>query len=272
MTGKITEQPKVLRIEKVVEEARDIRTFILSKPLNARPGQFVNVWIPGLDEKPFSVSYQDDEKFGITVFAVGPFSRKLNRMKAGDKVGIRGPYGRGFTLKRGRTAIVGGGCGTAPLAFLANELRKKKAKVHFIVGARTVDYVLFRERMEKAGVKFHIATDDGSAGVKGFATDLLKDILEKNKGISMAYACGPEVMMKKTIDLCDMRSIDCEISLERHMKCGFGICGQCCVDNTGERVCREGPVFSKSRAKRIFEFNKYKRDSAGKKTHLGGKS
>ncbi len=261
----IIEQPIMLNIEKIVEEAKDIRTFIFKHQLDSKPGQFVNVWIPGADEKPFSVSYQDDGRFGITVFSVGTFSKKLNSMKAGEKVGIRGPYGNGFTLKRGHVALVGGGCGTAPLAFLANELKKAGSKVEFITGARSIDYVLFVERMQKAGISTQIATDDGSCGIKGFATDLLQDILKKNPGISMVYTCGPEIMMKKVVDLCDMHRKSCEVSMERHMKCGFGVCGQCCVDNTGIRVCKEGPVFSNDSIKGIFEFNKYKRDSSGKK-------
>lgn len=259
------EQPIILKIEKIVDEAKDTKTFIFNYALNARPGQFVNVWLPGIDEKPFSVSYQDNERFAVTCFAVGPFSQKLNSLKPGEKVGIRGPYGNGFMLKRGHVAIVGGGCGTAPLAFLANELLKQGAKVEFIIGARSIDYILYVERMKKAGANVHVATDDGSCGKKGFATDLLKDILEKNKDISIVYTCGPEIMMKKVIDLCDMFNKDCEVSMERYMKCGFGVCGQCCVDNIGLRVCTDGPVFNKDTIKKIFEFNKYKRDASGKK-------
>ncbi|MFO8015664.1 MAG: dihydroorotate dehydrogenase electron transfer subunit [Candidatus Woesearchaeota archaeon] len=263
-----TEQPAMHRIEKAVDEAKDTRTFIFSGSLDAKPGQFVNVWLPGIDEKPFSVSYQDSERFGITVFSAGPFSRKLNSLKEGDMVGIRGPYGRGFTMGKCNAVLVGGGCGTAPLAFLANELRSMGTKVDFILGAKTIDHVMYVGRMKKAGAVMHIATDDGSCGSKGFATDLLESVITKRKRTGMIYTCGPEVMMKKAIDISDKHGIDCEASMERYMKCGFGICGQCCLDNTGLRVCKEGPVFSKSMLKQTFEFGKYRRDASGKKIPL----
>ncbi|MFC1753390.1 dihydroorotate dehydrogenase electron transfer subunit [Thermoproteota archaeon] len=263
------EQPIMLKIENVIEEARDIKTFVFRYALGAKPGQFVNVWLPGVDEKPYSVSYQDRTgKFAITCFSVGDFSTKLNSLMTGEKVGIRGPYGKGFTLKRGHVAFVGGGCGTAPLAFLANELRKKGTEVDFIVGAKSAEYLLFVKRMRRAGVKVHIATDDGSAGHKGFTTDLLNRLLKKKPDIKMVYTCGPEIMMKKVIDICDKHKRNCEVSIERYMKCGFGVCGQCCIDNSGIRVCKEGPVFNKRIIKGVFEFNKYKRDASGKKMLL----
>jgi dihydroorotate dehydrogenase electron transfer subunit len=263
------EQPIMLKIEKVIDEAKDIKTFIFNHALDSKPGQFVSVWIPGMDEKPFSVSYQDREKFAITCFSAGPFSAKLNTLKAGDKVGIRGPYGNGFTLKRGNIALVGGGCGTAPMAFLANELKKIGSKVIFITGSRNADYILYKNRMQLANIEMQIATDDGSQGYKGFATDLLDIALEKNPQIEMVYTCGPEIMMKKIIDICEKHQKQCEVSMERYMKCGFGVCGQCCVDNLGVRVCKEGPVFDSARVKEMFEFNKYKRDASGKKIPFG---
>lgn len=266
-----SEQPIILRIEKVVDEARDIKTFVFEHGLDARPGQFVNVWIPGADEKPFSVSYQDPERFGITCFAVGPFSSKLNTLKEGDKVGIRGPYGNPFTMDSSirHAVLIGGGCGSAPLAFLANELRKKKIEVDFITGAKSTDYILYADRMERAGVKVHITTDDGSAGFKGFSTDFFASFMERSgKSIDFIYSCGPEIMMKKILDIADRHAKQAELSLERYMKCGFGVCGQCCVDNLGIRVCKEGPVMKKEIVRQIFEFSKYKRNASGKKMPL----
>ncbi|PIN87047.1 dihydroorotate dehydrogenase electron transfer subunit [Candidatus Woesearchaeota archaeon CG10_big_fil_rev_8_21_14_0_10_44_13] len=268
----MTEQPKIHSIKRVIDEAKDARTFVFYGQLDSSPGQFVNVWIPGVDEKPYSISYQDDEKFAITCFAVGNFSKSFNGMKEGDKIGIRGPYGTRFTTSGIRNAVlVGGGCGTAPLAFLANELRKRKVNVDFIMGARSNEFLMYHERMVSAGVNVHIATDDGSAGFKGFSTELLDRLLAgKAKDADMIYACGPEIMMKKVIDIADRHGRRCELSLERYMKCGFGICGQCCVDNLGIRVCKEGPVMGKEIVKHIFEFNKYKRDSSGKKVPFYG--
>lgn len=267
----MSEQPKIYKIKRVIEEAEDGKTFVFWGSLEAKPGQFVNVWIPGLDEKPFSVSYQDEEKFAITCFAVGSFTKKLNQMKEGDKIGVRGPYGTSFTINNElrNVVLVGGGCGTAPLAFLANELRKRKIRVDFVIGARSIDYILYHDRMKSAGVNVHLATDDGSAGFKGFSTELFGKLMAKKaRKIDLIYTCGPEIMMKKVLDIANNYDKKCELSLERYMKCGFGICGQCCVDNLGIRVCKEGPVIKKEIVKQIFEFSKYKRDASGKKVPL----
>ncbi|MCX6707659.1 MAG: dihydroorotate dehydrogenase electron transfer subunit, partial [Candidatus Woesearchaeota archaeon] len=162
-------------------------------------------------------------------------------------------------------ALVGGGCGTAPMAFLANELKKIGSKVIFITGSRSADHILYKDRIMRANIEMRIATDDGSYGHKGFATELLDAVLEKTPQIDMVCTCGPEIMMKKVIDICDKHNKTCEVSMERYMKCGFGVCGQCCVDNLGIRVCKEGPVFDSAKVKEMFEFNKYKRDASGKK-------
>lgn len=261
------QQPKILEIEKIVDEAKDFKTFIFRYKLKALPGQFVMAWIPELDEKPFSISFQDSKRFGITVFKIGKFTKQLFKLKKGDKVGIRGPYGSGFNLRGKRVVLVGGGCGTAPLGFLADELKKIGVEVNFIIGARCKDYVLFFERMKHSGIKTFVTTDDGSSGFKGYTTELLEDFLEKNH-VDMVYSCGPEIMMKNVVDICDRFNVLCEVSLERFMKCGIGICGQCCIDHSGEMVCKDGPVFSGEKVKKMHEFGKYKREKSGKKVRL----
>ncbi len=261
------EMPDVLKIREIIEEAKDIKTFIFHHNLDAKPGQFVNVWIPQVDEKPFSVSYQDYEKFGITVSKVGPFSAKLHDLKIGDKLGFRGPYGNHFNIEGRNVVLVGGGYGSAPLAFLADEAVKNNIYVHFIIGARSKDLLLFQERTKNNYVKTYFATDDGSYGFKGFTTDVLAKTLNEKK-IDKVYACGPEMMLKKIVEICGQKNIPCEISLERYMKCGFGICGHCCLDDSGLRVCVDGPVFSGEVANQIFEFGRHRRDETGKKIRI----
>ncbi len=261
------EQPVYIPITKVVKEGKDLKTFIFDYRLDALPGQFVNVWIPRLDSKPFSISFQDKNRFGLTILAVGSFSKAIHKLKEGDKIGIFGPYGKGFRLKGKKIALVGGGCGSAPLAFLADEASKKGIDVEFITGARSKDFISFRKRYKNSGIGFRVCTDDGSYGKKGFTTDLLKDILKRKK-IDCVYSCGPEIMIKKVIELCDKYNVDCQVSLERYMKCGFGVCGQCCVDPTGICICKEGPVLDKNIAKKIIELGRYKRDATGKKIRL----
>jgi dihydroorotate dehydrogenase electron transfer subunit len=264
--------PNVLKIREIIEEAKDIKTFIFRHNLDAKPGQFVNVWIPRVDEKPFSISYQDHEKFGITVSKVGPFSEKLHELNAGDLLGFRGPYGNPFSIQgsEGKNVVlVGGGCGTAPLAFLAEESIKNEIETHFIIGAKSKEYLLFEKRMKKSGIKTYFATDDGSHGFKGFTTDVLASILGKGeKKIDKVYACGPEMMLRKIVEICGQKNLPCEISLERYMKCGFGVCGHCCLDDSGLRVCVDGPVFSGEVANQIFEFGRHRRDETGKKIRI----
>jgi len=261
------EQPVMLEIKKIVDEAKDLKTFIFRYKLSAKPGQFVIVWLPRVDEKPFSISFQDNDRFGITVFKVGPFTEKLFKLRVGDKVGIRGPYGNGFSLRRKRVVLVGGGCGTAPLGFLADELKKKNVDIHYIIGARNKECLLFEKRMKIAGIKTYFATDDGSYGFKGYTTDLLKEIISKHR-VDKVYTCGPEIMMKFVVDICDKAGLPCELSLERMLKCSMGICGSCSLDPTGWRVCKDGPVFTGEQIKKVTEFCSYKRDFSGKKIKL----
>jgi len=268
--NKKIEKPLVLTIEKIVNEAKDFKTFIFRHKLDAKPGQFIMLWLPRIDEKPFSISYQDKNRFAVTVFKVGPFTEKLFKLKEGDKVGIRGPYGSTFKLEKKRVALVGGGCGTAPMGFLADELKKIGAEPILIIGAKTKSALIYLDRMKKAKIKTIAATDDGSYGMKGFTTEVLKKLMQK-KRISKVYACGPEVMLKGVVDICSKVGTECEVSMERYMKCGFGVCGQCCVDNLGVRVCKEGPVFNAKVLRKMDEFGKYKRTASGKKVDLGGK-
>lgn len=257
-----------MKVALAVQENPYVKTLYFDYSLDAKPGQFVMLWLPGIGEKPISVSYCDKEKFGLSIYQVGPFSREAMKLKAGSTAGFRGPFGTSFSLGKEKSiALVSGGCGCAPLAFLADEALKKKKRVFFLQGARTKSLLFFTERMEKAGAEVLVSTDDGSAGAKGFATDLLKSVLQKNN-IGRICTCGPEMMMKKVVEISDEFNIPCELSLERYMKCGIGICGQCCVDPLGIRMCTEGPVIKKELARKITEFGKYRRDASGKRVPI----
>ncbi|PIR53812.1 dihydroorotate dehydrogenase electron transfer subunit [Candidatus Peregrinibacteria bacterium CG10_big_fil_rev_8_21_14_0_10_42_8] len=261
------EKPLVLEIKKIADEAESTKTFIFEHNLEAKPGQFIMLWIPRVDEKPISISFQDGKKFGITVMKVGEFTKKLFSLKEGDKVGIRGPYGNSFNIEGENLVLVGGGCGCGPMGFLADTAKKAGKNVNFIIGAKNKKYLMFEKRMKNSGVNTFVTTDDGSYGMKGYSTDLLKEMLEKNN-ISKVYSCGPEVMLKKVAELCREFGIPSEISMERYMKCGYGLCGQCCIDGTGDRVCMEGPVFSGEKMLKSEEFGKYKREKSGRRVNF----
>lgn len=256
----------VKRIAQVTQETKDTKTFFLEYPLNSKPGQFVMLWLPGVGEKPISVSGQKEGKFSVTVCAVGPVSNAINKLKKGDKLGFRGPFGTHFALPKDANAIatVGGGYGAAPLAYLAEQALAQGTKTYFIEGARSRERLVFTKRMMKAGAEVLLCTDDGSEGPKCYSTDVLKDALKKHK-ISKVFTCGPEMMMKKAAEITKKAGIPAEVSMERYMKCGIGICGQCAVDDSGICLCKEGPILSGEHALSLKEFGKYHRDSAGRK-------
>ncbi|MBI2133118.1 dihydroorotate dehydrogenase electron transfer subunit [Candidatus Woesearchaeota archaeon] len=265
------EKPVIYRIKRTVDEAECIKSFFFSGKINYRPGQFVMVWIPGVDEKPFAVSYLSGDEFGITVAEVGNFSGNLCRLKAGDMIGIRGPYGKGYNLdgELRSIAVVSGGHGAASLMTLAEEAVRKGIMVRFILGARSKDKLLYMQRLVDLVGRENliITTDDGSMGARGFVTEALKQVISDGR-IGMIFACGPEKMLKAVAEMGVQNKIKGELSMERYMKCGFGICGHCCVDTTGIRVCVEGPVLDFESALKIKEFGTYRRTISSRKEKI----
>ncbi|MFA9289297.1 MAG: dihydroorotate dehydrogenase electron transfer subunit [Weeksellaceae bacterium] len=258
------DKPLMLPIKEIITESARVKTFVFDYDFPGEPGQFVMTWIPGHDEKPFGIIKHDKKGFMISVAAVGEATKAMHELKVGDKLGFRGPYGTFFRLPANlqTIAMVAGGYGMVPLSYLAQEARKKDVEVHLFMGARNADELLFRTWMEKIGVVLHISTDDGSEGYKGFNTDLFtQEVLELKP--EMIYTVGPEIMEMKVANFCWEHNLQFMISLERYMKCGMGICGQCCVDPTGWRMCAEGPVLAGDELKLITEFGKYHRDATG---------
>ncbi|HTY53338.1 MAG TPA: dihydroorotate dehydrogenase electron transfer subunit [Methanomicrobiales archaeon] len=249
--------PRAVSITKIVRETPKIRTFRLSESFRFTPGQFVMVWVPGVDEIPMALSAEDS----ISVQEVGDATSAMFRLKAGDKLGIRGPFGNGFSAG-GRVLTVAGGIGAAPLLPLAMQ---GKAEV-FLQGAATGGELPFGKAL--AGkTDLRVATDDGSRGHHGFVTDLLGDL--NLKEFSTICACGPEPMMRAVLRRLEDEGIPDrgQFSLHRYMKCGVGLCGSCAIDPSGMRVCREGPVFRGDELAGT-EFGKYSRDASGRRVYL----
>jgi dihydroorotate dehydrogenase electron transfer subunit len=178
-------------------------------------------------------------------------------MKAGDKLGIRGPYGNPFNLVPGKTCVVSGGCGIAPIMPLIQILKNPMV----IVGCQTKARLLFKDKVEK----YNICTDDGSLGHKGFVTEQLAETL-KAESFDMLYTCGPEPMMKAVFELCEKYNIPVQASLERFMICGIGICGQCMCDNL--RICQEGPVLVSEQLRKLKDFGNSAMIKTGEKVPL----
>lgn len=253
--------PTVTKIIETKNENNCVKTIKFEHKDKITPGQFYMIWIPGVDEIPMSVSYTDKKTKAITFKKIGDATNAFFNLKKGDKIGIRGPYGNGFKLNGKKILFVGGGTGVAMLAPAVEEAVKKKIKSTVIIGAKTKNELFFEKRIKQTGAELYISTDDGTYGTKGFATDIAKDILKENK-FDLILTCGPELMMKKLMDISKDTAL--QASLERFMKCGFGICGQCCIGE-GLRVCTEGPIFDKKTLKKIKDFGVFKRDASGKK-------
>ncbi len=236
---------RVTGIVSVKDESPTVKTFTIQDKLcsKARPGQFLMLWIPGVDEIPLSILNAEGGNVSVAVKAVGDATRHLHKMGKGSLVGVRGPFGNSYTESRGRVLLVGGGTGTAPLLFLAKHLAAKADKLSFIIGARTKEELVYRRELNLVCSEESVisTTDDGSFGIKCLATEPVEDLLKK-QDVNMVYTCGPEQMMRQVFNIAEKRRVPMEASLERLMRCGIGLCGSCVIGKY--RVCRDGPVFN----------------------------
>ena len=236
--------PQAFAIVEVRVENPTVRTLVLDGEMEAEPGQFVMAWLPSLDEKPFSPS--NTTPLSLTVSRVGPFTTAVHTLSPGDRIWLRGPFGKGFTLPKGPLIAVGGGCGAAPLLDLARRARQAGHEMHVVLGARTADGLFFQDAYADLGCTVHLGTDDGSAGIQGTSIDLVGRLLYGELGNlhpqPTLYACGPEPMLEAAYGLAQGHDLPCQLSYEAYMRCGIGVCGSCAVD--GCLVCRDGPVFS----------------------------
>ena len=216
----------------------------------AKPGQFLMLWVPGVDEIPLSILGVSGGVVSVAVKAVGEATNALHRLEKGDLVGVRGPFGNCFSENSGRVLMVGGGTGTAPLLFLAKRLAGKVKQLTFVTGAKTENELLFLKDLnavcsERSAVA---ATEDGSFGLKCLATEPVESLLAE-KQCDFVYACGPELMVRKVFELAEKHGVGVEASLERLMRCGIGLCGSCVIGKY--RVCRDGPVFNSVRLRQV---------------------
>ena len=265
-----TNRPRAVKIQEVKEDSLTVKTFTFQDRLcgKAEPGQFVMVWIPGVDEIPVSLSTITlNGLTSITVAQVGEATKALHQRKRGDTLGIRGPYGKGFTLTEGNTMIVGGGTGLAPLMPLTEKLVKLTTKTTFLLGAKTKDEILFLDRINrifsKVNAEIVATTEDGSYGLNGVVTDQAEQRLAKER-FNMIYACGPEQMMFKMFLLAERYHMPFQASLERIMRCAIGLCGSCVIGKL--RVCKDGPVLTSEQLRTVnVEFGKFKRSFQGRK-------
>jgi len=212
------------------------------------PGQFVEILIKHNKQaflrRPFSihdVNYKENT-LSLLVKQVGCGTTELANIKEGELLNVIFPLGKGFSFASEQNVLlVGGGCGIAPLLYLARCLKENNTQLSILIGSRNKDEINEAEEFNKYGNVF-ISTEDGSLGEPGFVTQ--HSVLKNN--FSKIYACGPLAMMKAVAKLAKEKNTDCEVSLENRMACGIGAC-LCCVTETvhgHQCVCTEGPVFN----------------------------
>lgn len=253
----------MVTVTSVTHEGQGICTLRFELDRSVMPGQFLMVWAPGVDEIPMSASFIYGEK-GITVREVGTATKALFACQKGSLLGVRGPYGNGYQVEQGRALIIGGGTGMASLLPVADFIGDRK-RVDILIGARTAPELIFVERARALSEEVHLSTDDGSKGMRGTVVEMAAKHLEKER-YDMVYACGPERMLQAVLALCEKKNVPCQLSLERFMKCGSGLCGSCVID--GLRVCADGPVFQGERLRHLSEFGIWKRDECGGRVKL----
>lgn len=220
--------------------------------LNAiNPGQFVNVLVKDAPNtflrRPFSIHDVDysNNSFSILVKTVGEGTRKLVQVKKGEYLDMIYPLGNGFSRPKSgeKILLIGGGVGIAPMMQMARESKELGAEVHILLGARSFnDHILLAEYAQFGDL--YLTTNDGSLGTKGFVID--HQVLDGSIDFDRIYCCGPDPMMHAVAKKAKQLNIDCEVSLENMMACGYGVC-LCCVTPTTEGhkcVCTDGPVFN----------------------------
>lgn len=255
--------PKPATVKKVMPMTEMEMFYQLSlddgSELGHSPGQFVELSLYGIGECPISISSSPTQKgiFELCVRKVGNVTEAIHRLKVGDKLGIRGPFGKGFPadkLKGKDLLFIGGGIGMVPLRSFINysvHNRKDYGRIILLYGARTPKELFPFPEFEdwKAGkneVELHLTVDRGDDKWKGNVGVITTLIPALKVDVEKTYAivCGPPVMYKFVLLALDGKNFKDDhiyLSLERRMKCGVGKCGHCQIH--GYYCCQDGPVF-----------------------------
>ncbi|MBI3772118.1 MAG: FAD/NAD(P)-binding protein [Gammaproteobacteria bacterium] len=265
--------PAEAEIVERIEESPTIFTLRLrlTGPVQQRyrfePGQFNMVYLYGVGEVAISIvsDPEDEHLYDHTIRAVGRVTRGLARLKTGDHVGIRGPYGRGWplALAEGRdVVIITGGLGCAPVVSVINYIIKRRERFGRLIimqGVKHSDDLLWRERYEHwrslPQTQVVVAADKGGPQWPWRIGRVIEmfDEVQFDPARAIAMMCGPEGMMRAAVERLSSRGVPEDLlfmSLERNMKCAVGHCGHC---QFGSRfVCRDGPVFSYSQISQLM--------------------
>ena len=253
--------PAVHHVERVTRETADTFTLQIkpadgSRPARFEPGQFHMLYVFGTGESAISISGdpRDNNSTVHTIRAVGTVTRGLHRLKRGETIGVRGPFGNSWPLAQAEgcdVVMVAGGIGLAPLRpavykILAN--RSRYGRVVLLYGARSPRDLIYREELERWRDRIDVEVTLDSAtsewhGNVGVVTNLIPNAPFNGRD-SVAMICGPEVMMRFTIQEFRKRGVSDDriyVSMERNMTCAVGSCGHC--QYGPHFVCKDGPVF-----------------------------
>ena len=235
-----------------VVEAVRLNAFAYSFTLEAEgmtpegPDQFVHVKCghSRLLRRPISICDWEENLLRIVFEVRGEGTEWLSRRKAGDRLDVLGPLGRGFRMDReGRYLLVGGGIGVPPMLGCAKWTAGRSTAV---LGFRSADRAMLSEDFQKSCKEIFLCSDDGSIGRHGFVDAQVRDILEKDKDFTEVLACGPKPMQKNVAAVAAGFGVPCQVSMEERMACGVGACLGCAIqmaDGTMQHVCKDGPVF-----------------------------
>lgn len=267
--------PRSAVISKIFDETHDTKTFTFEftdgelRGMEFVAGQFVMLSIFGYGEAAISIAQDPDDQSGLdlTVREVGSVTGALTRMKEGDRVGIRGPYGNGWPMEEalGKNLLVisgGCGCGTVRPVFLAHVNKPTRFKsVEALYGARTPGDIIYRRSYEETWMnaskcKVLLSSDSVPHGQTwnhkvGVVTTLFDEMTSTPKD-TLVFICGPEIMMKfSCLGLLQRGFSEDQIycSMERRMRCGVGLCGHCQLGS--KYVCKDGPVFTYAELQRL---------------------
>lgn len=240
---------RVIFNQAIAKGINRIEVFAPQIAKKALAGQFVMLRVDEKGERiPLTVADKSQEEGSITIIfqQVGLTTKKLSRLKEGDSISdLAGPLGRPTEIKKyGPIVLVGGGVGIAEMYPVAKAFKGAGNRIISILGARSKELLILEEELKAISDEIYITTDDGSYGRKGLVTDILKEIIEKEK-IDLVYAIGPVVMMKAVSELTRPYKIHTIVSLNSIMVDGTGMCGSCRV-NVNEKsrfACVDGPEF-----------------------------
>ena len=237
-------QLELLSNDQIADGIFDMRLKLGDK-LPVECGQFAHVYVPGKTlRRPISVCDASDGVLRLVYQVKGEGTRIMSQMRPGQDVDVLYPLGHGFDIEKGRRyALIGGGIGVPPMLYTAKKCDAPIA----ITGFRSKELVILHDDFKSAGAEVMMCTDDGSAGQKGFVTDLLRERIDE---VDEVCACGPMPMLKAVAQVCSDAGKPCQISLEERMGCGVGACLVCAVkvrkngQEIMQHVCKNGPVFN----------------------------